>query len=272
MKYLFFDIECSNCDEGKGKICTFGYLLTDEKFDLIESEDIVINPDAPFHLTNRRDKRDVTLSYSEEEFKKAPTLPHFWDKIIGLLTLPDTQVWGYATINDINFLLAEVERYSLYFPDLTYYDVQALYADYMSVNDVMGLERAVGEQGVQVGEEHNSQSDARYTMIVARAICENMGLLLHDLIPLSPRVKGEVKDLEKILSTTPKKQKYQEIKSELYSRGVEFGSKSLDEVMTTRKNSFDVYRLKKRILHNYVSSDSKSSTIGELLKGFSFKE
>lgn len=28
MNYLFFDIECSNCFGGRGKICEFGYMLT----------------------------------------------------------------------------------------------------------------------------------------------------------------------------------------------------------------------------------------------------
>lgn len=272
MNYLFFDIECANCDEGKGKICTFGYLLTDDNFNEIESRDIVINPDAPFHLTGRKDKRDITLSYSEEEFKKAPKLPHFWDKIVGLLTRLDTLVWGYATINDINFLLAEAQRYSLEFPDLVFYDVQAMYADYKSVKDVMGLERAVGEQGVTVGDDHNSLCDARYTMIVARAVAESMGLKLHDIIPLSPRVRGEVKGGEKLLSTTPKKVVYEEIKTKLYKRGVEYGSKSLDEVTKTRDNAFDIYKKQRRILHNWVANDAKSSTIGELLKGFNFEE
>lgn len=272
MNYLFFDIECANCDEGKGKICTFGYVITDEVFNELVCEDIVINPDAPFHLTGRRDKRDITLSYSEEEFKNSPKLPHFWDKIVGLLTRPDTLVWGYATINDINFLLAEADRYCLNFPDLVYYDVQAMYADYKSVNDVMGLERAVGEQGVIVGDDHNSLCDARYTMIVARAISENIGLKLHDIIPLSPRVKGEVKGGEKLFSTTPKKARYEELKAELYKRGVEYGLKTIDEVKKVRESAFDVYKKKKRILHNYVSDDDRSSTIGELLKGFNFEE
>lgn len=272
MNYLFFDIECANCDEGKGKICTFGYLLTDDNFNELNSDDIVINPDAPFHLTGRRDKRDITLSYGEEEFRKAPKLPHFWDKIIGLLTAPDTTVWGYATVNDINFLLAEAERYSLDFPDLVYYDVQAMYADYKSVRDVMGLERAVGEQGVTVGDDHNSLCDARYTMIVARAVSESIGLKLHDIIPLSPRVKGEVKGGEKIFSTTPKKARYEEIRAELYKRGVEYGTKALDEVRKIRDTAFDVYKKQRRILHNWVADDTRSSTIGELLKGFNFEE
>ena len=42
MKYLFFDIECANCFEGKGKICEFGYVLTDEAFNEIESKEIII--------------------------------------------------------------------------------------------------------------------------------------------------------------------------------------------------------------------------------------
>lgn len=272
MNHLFFDIECANCDGGKGKICTFGYVITDEEFNELQSEDIIVNPDAPFHLTGRRDKRDITLSYSEEVFKKAPTLPHFWGKIVGLLTTPDTLVWGYATINDVNFLLAEAERYSLDFPDLVYYDVQALYADYKSVNDVMGLERAVGEQGVTVGDDHNSLLDARYTMVVAKAVCENIGLNLCDIIPLSPRVKGEVKGGQKLFSKTPKKARYEEIKSELYKRGVEYGSKTAEEVNKARGTAFDVYKKQKRILHNYVTDNDKSSTIGELLKGFNFEE
>ena len=50
MQYLFFDIECANCDGGNGKICSFGYVLTDENFNEIEKEDIIIDPKAPFHL------------------------------------------------------------------------------------------------------------------------------------------------------------------------------------------------------------------------------
>ena len=48
MKYLFFDIECANRDEtGRNQIYSFGYLLTDENLNVIETEkDIVINPDV----------------------------------------------------------------------------------------------------------------------------------------------------------------------------------------------------------------------------------
>ena len=45
MRYLFFDIECS---EGKS-MCSFGYVLTDEKFRILEKDDILMNPEAIFH-------------------------------------------------------------------------------------------------------------------------------------------------------------------------------------------------------------------------------
>ena len=46
MKYTFFDIECANCIEGQAKICSFGYVITDEQFNLLEKEDLIVNPKA----------------------------------------------------------------------------------------------------------------------------------------------------------------------------------------------------------------------------------
>ena len=266
MDYLFFDIECANCDEGKGKICSFGYVLCDQDFRVKESRDIVINPDAPFHLTNRRDKRDVILSYSKEEFLSAPKFPAFSEEIFGLLTRENTLVWGYAVINDVNFLLSECERYRLKMPNFTYFDVQLLYADYLSVKNVMSLERAVANVGVQVGDEHNSREDAENTMLVAKYTCRNLGLRLESLIDLSPRVKGAVKNGEKQqMSEYPKKKVYDEKRLEIYSRPVEFGDIDLSLARENRENAFNVYDAKKRILHNYDSGVKSSSTIGELL-------
>ncbi len=266
MKHLFFDIECANCDEGKGKICSFGYVICNEELEVLSQKDIVINPDAPFHLTNRRDKRDVILSYSEQEFLSAPKFPEFSQEIFGLLGDKDTMVWGYAVVNDINFLLSECERYRLKMPDVEYFDVQLLYADYLSVKNVMSLERAVGEIGVQVGDEHNSMEDARNTMLVAKGICEKLGLKLESVYELSPRVKGEVKGGERLqMSNYPKKKEYEEKRRSIFSRGVEFGGLTDSEVKENREKSFNVYNAKYKILHNYDSGVKSSSTIGELL-------
>lgn len=55
MKYLFIDIECA--DGGKGTICSFGYVIADENFNVIKSEDVIINPQGRFNLTGREGKK-----------------------------------------------------------------------------------------------------------------------------------------------------------------------------------------------------------------------
>ena len=81
MKYLFFDIECANCFNGKGKICSFGYCVTDEDFNIIQSEDIVINPKDKFNLGTPQ-KEIIKLAYSKEEFFAAPDFSYFYKKVL----------------------------------------------------------------------------------------------------------------------------------------------------------------------------------------------
>ncbi|MBQ2715011.1 MAG: hypothetical protein IJF76_05235 [Clostridia bacterium] len=272
MKHLFFDIECANCDEGRGKICSFGYVLCDEEFNILDSRDIIINPDAPFHLTNRRDKRDIVLSYSEETFLNAPKFPHYAKEIYELLSDKDSCVWGYAVVNDVNFLISESQRYNLYLPDFCYFDAQLLLSDYKSVKDVMSLERAVLELGISVQEEHNSLEDAMNTMYVVKNICKNLGLSLKNVVRLSPRVKGAVVGGARVQTDgTPKKKVYLDIKEEIYNLPIEYGEESEAVVRENRQKAFNVYNAKKRLLHNYDSGVKASATIGELL-GDIFKE
>jgi histidyl-tRNA synthetase len=81
MKYLFFDIECSIVSKTAAKICAFGYCLTDEKFNILDKQDILINPQGGFHLTDRKGTQGLVLPYKYEEFKKYPTFCEKADEI-----------------------------------------------------------------------------------------------------------------------------------------------------------------------------------------------
>ena len=261
MKYLFFDIECANCDLGKGKICSFGYVLTDENFTVLQKEDILINPDAPFHLTNRRDRRDITLGYTEQEFLSAPKFPVFYDKIFSLITDSDTLAIGYAVVNDVNFLQSECERYSLIMPDFVYFDVQLTYSDFMGVKNVVGLERSSAEFGAVAKQEHVSVDDAEDTLRVARGICDSLAIPFSAVLELSYRARGEIKSGDKSFNPkSPKKKEYERKKEEIFSK---YPTENVD-IINKRKNSFSIYSGQNRILHNYDSGTNKSSTIGEL--------
>ena len=66
MKYVFFDIECANCFQGNGKICSFGYVVTDEKFKILEKKDIPMNPHSKFHLFGNKNHPGIVLAYDEK--------------------------------------------------------------------------------------------------------------------------------------------------------------------------------------------------------------
>ena len=46
MKYLFFDIECWDGNH----ICSFGYVIINSDFEILEKRDLVINPEKVFKL------------------------------------------------------------------------------------------------------------------------------------------------------------------------------------------------------------------------------
>ena len=113
MKYLFFDIECASVFKDKAKICVFGYCLTDEKFNIIEKQDLLINPQGGFHLTDRKGQRGLVLPYKYEDFKKYPTFLDKKEQIYSLLQDKDTLVFGHAVQNDVKYLNLESHRFSL---------------------------------------------------------------------------------------------------------------------------------------------------------------
>ena len=104
MKYLSFDIECA--DGGKATICSFGYVIADEQFNVLKKEDIVMNPDGKFFLEGRAGRPDVKLAYSKERFERAPKFPHFYARIKALLENEELSVGEIAMrvgFNDINY-------------------------------------------------------------------------------------------------------------------------------------------------------------------------
>ena len=53
MKLVFFDIECAGVHKTYAKICAFGYVVCDGQFNILEKEDILINPRGRFEQIGR---------------------------------------------------------------------------------------------------------------------------------------------------------------------------------------------------------------------------
>ena len=198
VNYVFFDIECANCIEGQAKICSFGYVVTDEHFQILEKEDLIVNPKAPFLLTGRKNRPFIQLAYSKTEFKKAPTFPYVYDRIKELLTRPDTLVFGYAADNDANYLRSEFERYCLPCVNFSYCDLQKAYhfietpgeqSRQVSLSDAAAM--YMGEVNQEV---HKSDDDAYFTMRVLEGLCAKTGKSPAQLVEEYPSCSARLFD------------------------------------------------------------------------------
>ena len=109
MRYLCYDIE--SCDGGKnGSLCSFGYCIADENFNIIEQDDIIVNPNKPFN--KRLFGKVIKLAYTEDVFRAAPRFPLVYDRIRSLFN-GDITVIGFSIINDVNYLADAIRTYKL---------------------------------------------------------------------------------------------------------------------------------------------------------------
>ena len=126
MKYLFFDIECANCFDKRGKIYSFGYIISDENFNIIEKEkDIIINPNV-----ERWDWYVIKniLAYPKRDVESRAKFNKQYNKIKRLLEDEETIVCGFSVKDDVGYILDECERYKLEPIQFNFFDIQRLEA------------------------------------------------------------------------------------------------------------------------------------------------
>lgn len=172
MKFVFFDIECAGVHKTYAKICAFGYVVCDEKFNIIEKRDILINPKGKFELTDRKGEKGIVLPYNYEEFKSYPKFNAIYPQIKSLLEDGDCIAVGHAVLNDVKYLNLETKRFKLPSFKFTFADSQMFFM--ACKNDFtrqFGLEYIAEELGVEF-TPHRAVDDAYATMKVVEAMCK----------------------------------------------------------------------------------------------------
>ncbi len=188
MKYLFFDIECANCYQNCAKIFSLGFVITDEKFNILHPmEDVLINPRDRFDWYVAK----KMMAYPREIFKDMPPFPDFYDRFKAMFEDEDTMVIGYAVTNDVHFLHDDCKRYGLAPFTYSFYDVQQLYARQPVNNTAKNLEDSLLSWcNVEPQNLHRSDEDAYNTMLIMKAIAEYHGTNLPGLMEMFPDCGG----------------------------------------------------------------------------------
>lgn len=171
MKFVFFDIECAGVHKTYAKICAFGYVLCDDKFNIIEKKDVLINPKGRFELTDRKGDKGIVLPYDYEKFKSYPKFATVYPQIKALLEDKDSIIIGHAVLNDVKYLNLETQRFHLPSFKFSFADSQMFF---MAAKDdfsrQFGLEHIAEELGVEF-TPHRAADDAYATMKVVEVMC-----------------------------------------------------------------------------------------------------
>jgi DNA polymerase III epsilon subunit-like protein len=178
-KYLFFDIE--SIDRKSRYTCTFGYVLIDENFEILEKEDILINPNVVeydwYVLKNM-------FYYTKEDAIFSPTFFEVFNKIDSLINSDDIVVLGYAIANDLDYLRNDYERLGFDCSFLSGHDVQLFFKKSNGLENGMKLFKLANSFGIEISKfvEHKSDDDAEVSMLVAKHYCNELHLTLDEFI------------------------------------------------------------------------------------------
>ncbi len=190
---LFFDIECSNCYEGEGKVCEFGAVLTDENFNIIRQYDIPMSPGkgrgCRFDMGIYKRDPNFDWAYDFDYYFSCDEFPEFYKTIANLVEDKNTIVFGYAVDNDIRYLGSSIKRYGLNQLTYTTYDVKEMIKKYtkakMQVGGLKGaFENFCGKQSMVNLVPHLSRDDAKMTVMIVKKLCENLEISATELVEL----------------------------------------------------------------------------------------
>lgn len=189
MRYLFFDIECA---DGSRAICEYGFVLTDEKFNILRKRNILIDPECRFNLTGREGQDDLVLTYPYSEYYKYYPFDDSYEFIKNLMTQKDLLIFGHAVNNDIGFLFKDCNRYNLPLFDYTAFDIQKMLPVFDKHNKkYTSLENAyvdlVPAKTRSELKDHRACDDAMKTMLVFKAMVVDLEFTPKDLIESCPK-------------------------------------------------------------------------------------
>ncbi len=183
MNYLFFDIE--SIDRVHKTICTFGYVLTDSKFNILQKEDIIINPNLQDSELDKWALNKI-VKYPLERIRTNPTFDKYYDKIKNLIQDSQTIVFGYGLINDIAYVNSESKRYNkelIIDDNVKLFEVQDVYKEYSGDKNPMSLKKLAQNLEIDISHliAHKSSDDAEITMLVAKTLLAKLNIKSKDI-------------------------------------------------------------------------------------------
>ncbi len=182
MEYLIFDTESCTGHADDGSLCSLGYVIADENFNVIKRDDILINPlPSKFFVGDKKHAKQtgITFAYSIEEFRRSPRFDALYDKIANLFK--DRLALGFSIVNDLRYLNDACVKYSLPIINYKFLDVQYIYKLIHPEENAVGLKILCEKYGCEY-LAHRADEDAFATLTLLKKILDEKAIDLHTLL------------------------------------------------------------------------------------------
>ncbi len=181
MNYLFFDCEFATSKRGNVKMCEFGYVLTNEYFEILKKDNFIMNPNIKKREWDYRVVNKI-LTREVYEYEQNPSFYNYYNEIVELINNSD-YIFGHTLDSDANALNCECKRYGLPSINFEFYDIKEFYKIYSDDTTSTSLENMVKELDISSDKEnHDGESDAFNTMLILKEILNKLNIKIDTLI------------------------------------------------------------------------------------------
>lgn len=188
MRYLFFDLEYASSYRNIHKICEFGYVITDENFEVLARNNIIINPNIHKKQWDKRVVREI-LTRTIPKYEDSPIFPDFYYDIKKLIKRAD-YIFGHTINCDAKALNDECQRYHLESIDYDFIDTKIIYKEYSNKKKGLSVGSILEQLDIQgEGTIHDAETDAYNTMLGLKSVVEKLEMTIGEIIELCPKAK-----------------------------------------------------------------------------------
>ncbi len=254
MKYLFFDLEYASSKGGICKICEFGYVVTNEHFEILKKGNFIIDPyinrcDWDWRVVKKILTRKVGV------YEKQPRFDEYYSDINDLINNAD-YILGHSLDGDAKALNDDCKRYELSSINFDFYDIKKIYMEYKNSKDEVSVNNIMKSFNIQGDERtHDAEADANNTMLGLKAMLDSLELSLEELITLCPNVKDRNEDFVVSSLEASRIRKEEKMKSMFSSNG---------------SNSLRQWSDQKTLFHQFLDNVMPNKDCEKTLKGIKF--
>ena len=266
MKYLVFDLEYAASRKGTYRICEFGYVLTNDKFEILKQGNFIIDPyinrsDWDWYAVNN------ILTRKVKDYENEPRFIDYYDDIKELFDSAD-YVFGHSLDGDAKALNDECERYKLSSIDFTFYDIKMFYKEYINTKRDVSVSEILQKLGIEGDSRtHDAKADAYNTMLELKKMLETLDLKLEELISLCPNARNKNENFEVeslVISEMIKEEELKDLFTNEGNNKMNIASKHrrtflqfLDNVQPSKEMDKKLNGLKFSISNNYEENNYK---------------